>query len=128
MATSIGKALSAACRKAGITDQIHYRSRKEFGRLKVDQAKRLKELEQENSKPKRLVAELSLDEQNLQELREMYRFCTAEMPIRAILAISEVVISGKVEQLQPLFFPVFVAKSWWIRARGWTRWDCSSPT
>ncbi len=41
---------------SGITEQMYYRWRKEYGGLKVDQAKRLKELEQENSKLKRLVA------------------------------------------------------------------------
>jgi putative transposase len=42
-------------------DQTYFRGRKEYGRLQVDQAKRLKELEQENPKRKRLVANLSLD-------------------------------------------------------------------
>ncbi|MBB6147363.1 transposase-like protein [Silvibacterium bohemicum] len=50
-----GKATDQACRKAGIVEQTYYRWRKEYGGLKVDQAKRLKELEQENSKLKRLV-------------------------------------------------------------------------
>jgi transposase-like protein len=57
-----------ACREAGITEQTYYRWRKEYGGLKVDQAKRLKELEQENGKLKRLVAELSLDKQILQDI------------------------------------------------------------
>jgi transposase-like protein len=63
-----GKTTPAACREAGITEQTYYRWRKEYGGLKVDQAKRLKELEQENSKLKRLVAELSLDKQILQDI------------------------------------------------------------
>ena len=50
-----------ACKKAGITEQAHYRWRKEDRRLQVEQARRLKELEQENVKLKRLVGELSLD-------------------------------------------------------------------
>ena len=49
-------------------EQTYYRWRKEYGGLKVDQAKRLKELEQENGKLKRLVAELSLDKQILQDI------------------------------------------------------------
>ena len=61
-----------ACREAGITEQTYYRWRKEYGGLKVDQAKRLKELEQENSKLKRLVAELSLDKQILQDIARGY--------------------------------------------------------
>jgi transposase-like protein len=68
VATSNGKTNPAACRVAGITEQTYYRWRKEYGGLKVDQAKRLKELEQENGKLKRLVAELSLDKQILQDI------------------------------------------------------------
>jgi len=55
-----GKTTPQACKEAEITAQTYYRWRKEFGGLKLDQAKRLKELERENAKLKRLVAELSL--------------------------------------------------------------------
>jgi transposase-like protein len=68
VAIANGKTNPAACREAGITEQTYYRWRKEYGGLKVDQAKRLKELEQENAKLKRLVAELSLDKQILQDI------------------------------------------------------------
>jgi hypothetical protein len=51
----------AARKEIGITGQTYYRSHKECGGLKVDQARWLKELEQENAKLKQLVAELSLD-------------------------------------------------------------------
>jgi len=67
VAIAKGKTTPAACKEAGFTEQT-YRWRKEYGGLKVDQAKRLKELEQENSKLKRLVAELSLDKQILQDI------------------------------------------------------------
>ena len=50
--------------------QTFYRWRKEYGGLKMDQAKRLKELEKENGKLKRLVAELSLDKQILKDIAE----------------------------------------------------------
>jgi transposase-like protein len=63
-----GKATPLACKEAGVTEQTYYRWRKEYGGLKVDQAKRLKDLEQENGKLKRLVAELSLDKQILQDI------------------------------------------------------------
>jgi putative transposase len=56
-----GKTTVQACKEASITEQTYYRWRKEYGGLKVDQAKRLKELEAENAKLKRLVANLSLD-------------------------------------------------------------------
>ena len=48
-------------RKLGITDQTYYRWRKEYGGLRVDQAKRLRELEKENSRLKRIVADQALD-------------------------------------------------------------------
>jgi putative transposase len=68
VAMANGKTMPLACKEAAITEQTFYRWRKEYGGLKVDQAKRLKELEQENGKLKRLVAELSLDKQILQDI------------------------------------------------------------
>ena len=50
VAIANGKTTSLACKEASITDQTYYRWRKEFGGLQVDQARRLKELEQENAK------------------------------------------------------------------------------
>lgn len=66
----INSGLSAeqAARKEGIAEQTYYRWRKEYGGMKLDQAKRLKVLEKENVRLKRLVAELSLDKQMLQEV------------------------------------------------------------
>ena len=61
VAVANGKTTALACKEAGIVEQTYFRWRKEYGGLQVDQAKRLKELEQENSKLKRLVANLSLD-------------------------------------------------------------------
>lgn len=65
-----GKTTPQACKETGITQQTFYRWRKEFGGLKLDQAKRLKELEKENGKLKRLVAELSLEKQVLKDIAE----------------------------------------------------------
>ena len=65
-----GKTTPQACRDAEITAQTYYRWRKEFGGLKLDQAKRLKELEKENSRLKRLVAELSLEKQVLRDVAQ----------------------------------------------------------
>lgn len=56
-----------ACRSAGITDQTYYRWRKEYGGLNIDQAKRLKQLEQENNRLKRVVADQALDISILKE-------------------------------------------------------------
>jgi putative transposase len=63
-----GKTTPQACKEAEITQQTYYRWRKEYGGLKLDQAKRLKELERENAKLKRLVAELSLEKQILKDV------------------------------------------------------------
>jgi putative transposase len=65
-----GKTTPQACKEAEITQQTYYRWRKEYGGLKLDQAKRLRELEKENSKLKRLVAELSLEKQILKDVAE----------------------------------------------------------
>ena len=63
-----GTSQDDACRKANITLQTYYRWRKEFGRLQIDQARRLKELENENSRLKRVVADLALDNSVLKEI------------------------------------------------------------
>jgi transposase-like protein len=62
-----GRKVPEACRKAGIHGQTYYRWRKEYGGLRLDQAKRLKELEKENLQLKKLVADLSLDNAILRE-------------------------------------------------------------
>ena len=63
-----GQPMAAVCRKLGVVQQTYYRWRKEYGGLKVDQAKRFKDLEKENTRLKKLVADLSLDKQMLQEI------------------------------------------------------------
>ena len=62
-----GKTVPLVARKLGISEQSHYRWRKQYGGLRTNQAKRLKELEQENSRLKRLVGELNLDKAILEE-------------------------------------------------------------
>lgn len=64
---SQGQSVVLACRQLGVSEQTYYRWRREYGGLKLDQVKRLKELDRENSRLKRLVAELSLDKAILQE-------------------------------------------------------------
>lgn len=63
-----GLDLAQACRNLGFSTHNYYRWRKEYGGMKIDQAKRLKDLEQENSRLKRLVADLSLDNSILKEV------------------------------------------------------------
>jgi putative transposase len=66
--TGKGIAVVEACRKVGITEQTYYRWKKEYGGLRVDQAKRLKALEQENLRLKRIVADQAV---NLSILKEV---------------------------------------------------------
>ena len=70
VAVANGKSTPQACKEAEITVQTYYRWRKEYGGLKVEQAKRMKELEKENTRLKRLVAELSLEKQVLKDVAE----------------------------------------------------------
>lgn len=63
-----GKAAPVACRDAGISLQSFYRWRKEYGGLEIDQAKRMKDLERENVRLRRLVADLSLEKQVLKDV------------------------------------------------------------
>ena len=65
-----GSKVPAICKKLGITPNTYYRWRKEYGGLKVDQAKRLKELERENARLKKIVAEKALDIAILREAAE----------------------------------------------------------
>ena len=58
---SQGTTAPEASRKVGITEQTYYRWRREYGGMRIEQAKRLKELEKENTRLKKLVADLSLD-------------------------------------------------------------------
>ena len=62
-----GQTVGTVCKKLGVTGNTYYRWRKEYGGLKVDQAKRLKELERENTRLKRIVADQALDNAILKE-------------------------------------------------------------
>ncbi len=62
-----GASVGEASRKIGVTEQTYYRWRKEYGGLRIEQAKRLKELEKENTRLKKLVADISLDNAILKE-------------------------------------------------------------
>jgi transposase-like protein len=64
---SRGASIVEASRKIGVTEQTYYRWRREYGGMQVEQARRLKELEKENSRLKRLVADLCLDNAILRE-------------------------------------------------------------
>ncbi len=64
---SQGNSIGEASRKIGVTEQTYYRWRREYGGMRIEQAKRLKELEKENGRLKKLVADLSLDNSILKE-------------------------------------------------------------
>ena len=68
VAVANGKTTAQACKEAEMLERTYFRWRKEYGGLQIDQAKHLKELEQENSKLKRLVANLSLDNLVLKDI------------------------------------------------------------
>lgn len=63
-----GTAVEEVCRKAGISQQTYYRWRKKYGGLMPSEMKRLKQLEEENGRLKRIVADLSLDKEMLQDV------------------------------------------------------------
>ena len=67
---SQGKTVGEICRRIGVSEQSYYRWRREYGGLKVDQVRRLRELEAENGRLKRAVADLTLDKLILKEAAE----------------------------------------------------------
>ena len=70
LAMSKGMDAVQASRQVGVSEQSYYRWRKEYGGMKLDQAKKYKELERENSRLKKLVADLSLDNAMLKEINK----------------------------------------------------------
>ena len=66
--TAQGKSIAVACKEADVSEQSDSRWRKEYGDLKVDQAKKMKDLERENARLRRLVADLSLEKQVLADV------------------------------------------------------------
>jgi len=70
LAMSKGMDAVQASRQAGVSEQSYYRWRKEYGGMKLDQAKKYKEFERENTRLKKLVADLSLDNAMLKEINK----------------------------------------------------------
>jgi putative transposase len=67
VAIATGKTVPQACKQIGVSEHTYYRWRKEYGGMRTDQAKRLKDLERENGRLKRLLAEAELDKAILRE-------------------------------------------------------------
>ncbi len=67
---SQGKKVPLACKEAGIAEQTYYRWRKEYGGLKLEQARKLKQLHKENSQLRRAVADLTLEKQILKDIAQ----------------------------------------------------------
>ena len=65
-----GETVGAVVRKLGVSEQTYYRWRREYGGLRIDQARRFKELERENARLKKLVAEQALDNSILREVAQ----------------------------------------------------------
>ena len=65
-----GKTVAEVCKQLGVTDKTYFRWRKTHGGLRIDQAKRMKELESENARLKKAVAELTIDKIILKEVTE----------------------------------------------------------
>ena len=63
-----GKSIAVACKEADVSEQSYYRWRREYGGLQVDQARKMKDLERENARLRRLVADLSLEKQVLADV------------------------------------------------------------
>ena len=70
VALAQGEKAGTICRRLGVSEQSYYRWRREYGGMKVDQAKRLKDLERENGRLKKAVADLTLDKLILKEAAE----------------------------------------------------------
>ena len=64
---SKGEPMESICRQLGVTEQTYYRWRKEYGGIRLDQAKRLKELEKENAQLRKIVTDLTIDNSILKE-------------------------------------------------------------
>ena len=64
---SKGESIESVCRHLGVTGQTYYRWRKEYGGIRLDQARRLKELERENSRLRKIVTDLTIDNSILKE-------------------------------------------------------------
>ncbi len=83
-----GQTVGQVCKQIGVSEQTYYRWRKEYGGLRLNQAKRLKVLEKENARLKKLVADLSLDNQILKEVSSGNYY---DAPIMRTLALSRYV-------------------------------------
>ena len=66
--TAQGKSIAVACKEADVSEQSYYRWRKEYGGLQIDQTRWMKDLERENARLRRLVADLSLEKQVLKDV------------------------------------------------------------
>ena len=70
VALAQGQSIGQACRTLGVSEQSYYRWRKEYGGLRTDQAKRLKDLEKENGRLRKAISDLTLDKLILKEALE----------------------------------------------------------
>ncbi len=86
--TAQGKSIAVACKEADVSEQSYYRWRKEYGGLKVDQARKMKDLERENARLRRLVADLSLERQVLADVASGNLFSIRGSSVNALSCAS----------------------------------------
>lgn len=86
--TAQGKSIAVACKEADVSEQSYYRWRKEYGGLKVDQARKMKDLERENARLRRLVADLSLERQVLADVASGNLFSIRGLSVNALSCAS----------------------------------------
>ena len=86
--TAQGKSIAVACKEADVSEQSYYRWRKEYGGLKVDQARKMKDLERENARLRRLVADLSLEKQVLADVASGNLFSIRGSSVNALSCAS----------------------------------------
>ena len=89
-----GATVAEASRQIGVTEQTLYRWRKEYGGLRVDQARRLKDLEAENTRLKKLVADLSLDKEALKSVIRKNVWSAARLQGESVMEKVCVNVSG----------------------------------
>ena len=85
---SQGRTVADAVRSIGVTEVTYYRWRKEFGGLKVDQVKRLKDLETENQRLRKAVADLTLDKQVLAEVAKGNFFSIRSSSVNSVCTVA----------------------------------------
>jgi transposase-like protein len=115
---SQGQTVGEICRRIGVSEQSYYRWRREYGGLKIDQARRLKMLEQENARLKRAVADLTLDKLILKEAaRGNFQAPSVAGDVCGMSGASSVSRSAGPAWCSISLVEPSVTEPWWLRTR-----------